>query len=225
MRFTAAAGSPVATAAGPWGLASADFNGDGRADLAVANSDANVVSVFLNAGAGRLVPAAASPWPVGGPTTDPRGSSPFDVTAADVNGDGHVDLISADTRAHTVTILLGDGVGGFARHPASPVRVGALFPRRVRAADLDRDGRLDLVTANESGNLSLLRGDGQGGFVPVAGSPLFEPGTVYEVAVGDLDGGGGPDLVVCGTSFGLTVTRNAVLLRRTRWGEPPRPAE
>ncbi len=221
MRFTAPEGSPFATPAGPWGLASADFNGDRRADLAVANSGAGVVSVFLNRGAGRFVPAPASPWPVGGPTRDSRGSSPFDLTTADVNRDGHADLISADTRSHTITVFLGDGTGGFTPHASSPVAVGGLFPRRVRAADFDQDGRLDLVTANESGNLSLLAGDGTGGFVPVLGSPLFEPGSVYSVAVADLTGDGAPDLVACGSTFGLTVTGHAALFRRTRWGSQP----
>ncbi len=215
-RFHEAAASPLATDAAPWGLALADFNADRLDDLAVAHSGASTVAVWLNNGAGKFTPAPASPWRVGKDSASPGESCPFDLTTADLNRDDLPDLISADTRTHSVTVLLGDGRGGFRRTPQSLAMVGSAFPRRVLAGDVTGDGLLDLVTANESGNLSVLRGDGRGGLVPLPNSPLFEPGPVHGLAVADLDGDGRLDVVAGSPFFGVTLTRNAVLTRRAR---------
>jgi hypothetical protein len=215
-QFRAARDLPLPTGSAPWGLAVADFDRDGLQDLAVSYSGAGAVAVYLNAGGGRFVEAAGSPWRVGKESLASPESNPFDLTVADLNADGLADLISADTRSHSVTVLCGDGRGGFQRTPQSLVMVGGAFPRRVLAGDFNGDRFLDLSTANEAGNISLLAGDGRGGLVPVPASPFFEPGAVHGLAWGDLDGDGRPDLVACGPAFGVTVTRNAALTRRTR---------
>lgn len=214
--FRAARDLPLPTGSAPWGLAVADFDRDGLQDLAVSYSGAGAVAVYLNAGGGRFVEAAGSPWRVGKESLASPESNPFDLTVADLNADGLADLISADTRSHSVTVLCGDGRGGFQRTPQSLVMVGGAFPRRVLAGDFNGDRFPDLSTANEAGNISLLAGDGRGGLVPVPASPFFEPGAVHGLAWGDLDGDGRPDLVACGPAFGVTVTRNAALTRRTR---------
>lgn len=224
-RFREADASSVATGPAPWGLAVADFNNDRLLDLAVSNSGTNTVSLYLNGGGGRFGEAPGSPYAVGKESVTSRESSPFDITAADMNEDGVVDLVSADTRSHSVTLLFGNGRGGFVRTPGSVVMVGAVFPRRILAADFNGDHHLDLATANESGSVSVLAGDGKGGIQPFPVSPIFEPGFAHSLAAGDLDGDGRLDLVTCGPYFGLALTRNRVLLRNSHWAGRPSSAE
>jgi hypothetical protein len=214
--FAEAKGSPFAAGPAPWGLAVADFNEDGHPDLAVANADASTVSVFINQGDGRFLPAKNSPFNVGTLAAAPPGSNPFDVTTADVNRDGHADLMSADTRTDTITVLLGDGRGNFTLGRGSPIKVGVELPLKVVTGDFNRDGWPDLAVVNAVGAVAVLAGDGAGGFAPFTGSPVFLPGLARGLTVGDLDGDGAPDLVGCGPGFGVCVILNSELARRLR---------
>lgn len=132
------------------------------------------------------------------------------MTAADFNGDGKLDLAVADYHTQKVSILLGNGLGGF----AAPVSydTGA-NPSSVVSADFNGDGKLDLALAStplngSQGNLvSLLLGKGDGTF----GTPaLFGTGSqAYSLVVGDFDQGGVADLAVAnGYSNTVTVLLN-----------------
>src|SRR5207244_335105 len=91
------------------------------------------------------------------------GSFPRSVAIGDVNGDGKPDLAVANSNSNTLSVLLGDGTGGFGA--ATNFSVGGPAPFFVAVADLNRDGKLDIVTANESNNnVSVLLGDGAGSF-------------------------------------------------------------
>jgi FG-GAP-like repeat/Bacterial Ig-like domain (group 3)/FG-GAP repeat len=120
------------------------------------------------------------------------GDFPVAVAVGDFNGDGIADLAVTNQRDNTVSILLGDGHGGFT--PATPVAVGS-FPGPVAVGDFDGDGHADLAVVNiTSNNVSILLGNGTGGFssaalVPVGSGP-------YAVAVGDFNGDGIADLAV-----------------------------
>src|SRR5262249_28100427 len=94
-----------ATGTSPWGVAVGDFNGDGKADLAVANRGANSVSVLLGNGDGTFQPRTDIALLV----------TPLAVTVGDFNGDGKADLAVATQISNTddLTILLGTGTGGF----------------------------------------------------------------------------------------------------------------
>ena len=72
-------------------------------------------------------------------------SRPICVVAADVNGDGKLDLISANYGANTLTVLTNNGSGGFGSNATLSVGSG---PTCVVAADVDGDGKLDLISAN-----------------------------------------------------------------------------
>ncbi|MDQ3749603.1 MAG: VCBS repeat-containing protein [Acidobacteriota bacterium] len=136
--FSAATNFPVGTV--PYSVTTGDFNEDGRLDLATANAFSNTVSVLLGDGAGGF--SAATNFPVGG-------IAPFSVTAGDFNGDGRLDLAVANASvfSNTVSVLLGNGAGGFSAATIFPVGNG---PRSVTTGDFNGDGRLDLAVANAS---------------------------------------------------------------------------
>ena len=146
-QFTGAPGSPFPAGSSPDFVAVGDFNGDGHPDLAVANLESNNVTVLLGSAMGVFAAAPGSPFPVG--------SSPDSVAVGDFNGDGNLDLAVANKGDGTVTVLLGNGRGGFTA-AGSPLIVGSK-PYSVVAADFNGDGRLDLAVANlESDTVSIL---------------------------------------------------------------------
>jgi len=125
------------------------------------------------------------------------GTAPGSVEIADVNGDGNPDIIVANEQSNDVSILLGDGKGGFTQAKASPFAAGHA-PNDTAVGDFNRDGKFDLAFANhEEKYLTVLLGDGQGGFTHVQNSPFaadVKPHT-HGVATGDLNGDGNLDLV------------------------------
>ena len=142
---------------GPRWVSVADVNRDGNPDIVVANADSGTVSVLLGDGIGHLHEAAGSPFAAG--------SLPNDIGIADMNGDGNLDLIVANHQSPYLTILLGDGRGGFRPSHDSPIDVHSTpHPHGVAVADFNGDGKPD-VAADSWGNnqIELLLGDGKGG--------------------------------------------------------------
>ncbi|MGA9423978.1 MAG: VCBS repeat-containing protein, partial [Terracidiphilus sp.] len=163
-----------------------DFNQDGKLDIAVTDGgyseSANLVSILLGNGDGT--------FRAGPESTFATGSNPWQIVAADFNGDGILDLAIANYDDDTITILLGNGDGTFAPAPGSPVVVGR-NPFGLAAADLNSDGKLDLVVANQTdSNLSILLGNGDGTFTPAPGSPLALGAIPFSIAVGDFNSSG-----------------------------------
>src|SRR5579871_1324199 len=128
------------------------------------------------------------------PLATGSGISPTAVAVGDFNGDGFQDLAVADggNNGNTVTILLGTGTGVFST--GKILTVGS-DPVGLVAADLNKDGNLDLAVVNyNSGTVSVMLGNGKGDFGPASNFNVGkEP---YAVAVGDFNADGTPDLAV-----------------------------
>ncbi len=200
---------------GPANFVVADVNGDGRPDLVVANAGEHTVTVRLAdpARPGFFLPALVLSTP---------GRIPLDVAVGDLNGDGLTDIVVAAsfdpgatmiptpvptvmvdiavaTTANTVSVLLQTAAGVIAS--AVDYTTG-VQPVAIKAADLDGDGKLDLLTANFGAAINpgtqglsvLMQGSTAGTFLAPAHYVTGYRSTA--LAVGDLNGDGKPDVAV-----------------------------
>ena len=121
-----------------------------------------------------------------------------------------MDIAAVDSGSHTVTIYLGNGTGGFTASAGGPFQTGS-SPVAVVAVDLNRDGKVDLVIANQGGlnALTVLLGNGAGGFTAAAGSPFAVGFSPTSLAFGDFNNDGTPRVAVAG----LTSTQFTKLKR------------
>ncbi|MGA2001938.1 MAG: FG-GAP-like repeat-containing protein [Terriglobales bacterium] len=175
-------------------VAIADLNGDGRLDLAVADSQG--VSVLLGNGDGTFQPPVSYNL-----------CCATSVAIADVNGDGKPDIVVANYGS--VGVLLGNGDGTF--QSAMLYGSGGYgYAWSVAVGDVNGDGKPDLIVSNEwtspgdiNGAAGVLLGNGDGTFQPVV--PFYSGGTSsFAVAVADVNGDGKPDLLIA-NSFSSTV--------------------
>ena len=182
-----AAPKSYATGFWPSGLAVADVNGDGSADLATANygEGANSVLVLVNGGSGRF--REGREYVVG--------ESPGSVAIGELNGDRKPDLAVANEEANSVSVLLNSGDGTFP--PLRDYLTGEA-PASVAIGDLNSNGRRDLATANfvvpdanitgVPGTVSVLLNSGDGGFLPKVNYRTGQ--RPLQVVIGDLTGDG-----------------------------------
>ena len=192
-------------------IAVSDFDRDGIDDLAIASDSAKVV-VLLGNGDGTF---AQQPTIILVP--DPGFVVVSDIDAADVNGDGLVDLVAAaGTNGSKTAVLTGNGDGTFRLPPLLLVDPNLSVPQYQEVADYNGDGRQDLAICVGNGTWGLIQirnGNGAGGFgAPVfyqVPPPLSSIGCVGLVA-SDLNNDGKPDLNISigGAASGLAVLRN-----------------
>jgi hypothetical protein len=241
--FGSLIGIPVPTSAGPVrSIVAGDF-GNGHIDLALAggqgydnqptSADPACAAIFLNDGSGNFTFAGSY---VATPTPDPGGGSgqgdivnPEHINAADLRHNGITDLVISDYD-HNIDVFLGNGNGtfqsavGYTTETAG--QVGG-YPRGVDFADLNHDGKLDIV-ADDSGNpnadqstpepgsVGVLYGNGDGTFqAPVQYTPYQFPGSV---ATGDFNGDGWSDVAVTQNFDGHSV---GVLLNQPHTANQP----
>jgi uncharacterized repeat protein (TIGR01451 family) len=168
-------------------VAVADFDGDGKADVALSIQGAANILVLLGNGDGTF--KAPKSYATAIPTW---------IAAGDFNGDGKQDLAATTGLNSSVSILLGNGDGTFQNAVNYPVGGDAVF---VAVADFNGDGKADLAVANRAGSVSILLGRGDGTFRTEIDQPISNPSAL---ALGDWNGDGIVDLAVA-TNSGVTI--------------------
>jgi hypothetical protein len=177
----------LSTGTNPQTIVTGDFNKDGKTDFALVDysgGNAGFVSVFLGNGDGTFQPK--SDYAVG--------AGPDALAAADVNGDGVLDLVAGNDTGFSVSVLIGKGDGTF---KAKQDYTAGRYPHGVALGDFNGDHAPDIAVANEGDNtvgVLLNNGDGTFGSMKTFGADA-EP---YSVATGDFNGDGSTDLAVAG---------------------------
>jgi hypothetical protein len=175
-------------------LAAADFNHDGKQDLAIGTSGG--VGIMLGNGDGTFQPISAE-----------RKGQIGSLLVADFNKDGEPDVAGVGTNPSgqgVVSVYLGDGQGIM---PAKTTVIGSFVPMSAVASDFDADGIPDLAvtTGGVPGSVALLRGKGTGSFK----TTIYQEGLAQGIVAGDLDGNGTPDLAITtSTEDSVTVLLN-----------------
>jgi hypothetical protein len=170
-------------------LATGDINRDGWPDIVGASHFAGV-QTLLNDGKGGF-----------SEKTLRKEDGYVGAQLADLNEDGHLDLVLLGYGQVGIEVYLGDGTGNWSLYKTLPEpRPGRTLPgRAVVVADLNHDGHLDLVAAFQRWGMYIYYGDGAGGFT---GGPVdfYSATREFEsVAVGDVNGDSHPDIVINGT--------------------------
>ncbi|MBI4585127.1 MAG: VCBS repeat-containing protein [Planctomycetes bacterium] len=166
---------------GPKFVKAADFDGDGRLDLAMANGVSNDVSVLLNAGGGKF--SAASQFAAG--------NLPAGFAAADFDGDGRLDLAVSNRDSKNILLLANPGNGAFEKAGAVDFDEPLLV---LASGDWNRDGASDLAVAAGSRHVWVLMNRGRWNFEKLQ---KLEVGSgPYGVFISDWNGDMAPDLAV-----------------------------
>jgi hypothetical protein len=163
----------------PLGIAAGDFNGDGKLDLVVSNSGAQSVSLLLGRGDGTFQPEVRF-------ATD---AGPDYLATSDVNGDGLLDLAVSNAGSRTISVLLGRGNGTFADQVLYAASDVATPRRGLAVADVNGDGRLDIVASQVlANNVVVLLGRGDGTFQAPLQTPVGLGPTAFTTGDFNSDG-------------------------------------
>lgn len=179
--------------ADPKDLTAGDLNGDGWADVVtVTGTDSSGTATILWGRGDGSFPA---------PDQLAVGRGALAVALGDLNGDGRLDLVTGNSPSYlnpgsSVSVLLGRGDGTF--EPRVDYALDGT-PQQIRLADMNGDGKLDIVAANGSGgtfSIWLGRGDGTLAAADAASFALGNNATLRSFGIADFDGDKKPDLAV-----------------------------
>ncbi|MDI6765294.1 MAG: FG-GAP-like repeat-containing protein [Bacteroidota bacterium] len=180
----------------PWGIAMGDLDSDGKSDLVVTNAGSgNTISALRNMSTtGDIGPTSFS-----APLQFTIGRNPRDLAIADLDGDGKLDIANPNLDDHTVSVLRNMSTTGNISFASRIDFVTSSYPRTTAAADLDLDGKTDLIMNchnSSNGKITILRNISSIGVISFASKIDFDAGQEpIDIAIGDLDGDGTPDVV------------------------------
>lgn len=195
------ASSSPSTGLEPSSIATADFNGDGKMDLVVANygfvqgTPVNGLTILLGNGDGTFTAGPASPL---------INESVFAVAVGDFNNDGKADLAVINATDNTVTILVGTGDGAFSDGRHISISSADIAGQSIAVGDFNNDGNIDLAITNGTNTPTILLGNGSGAFsLPSSGQNTAQ-GCQF-IVVGDFNGDGNLDLALANPNNTVTI--------------------
>ncbi|MEO8085347.1 MAG: FG-GAP-like repeat-containing protein, partial [Bacteroidota bacterium] len=206
-----------ATGSGPNTVAVGDIDGDGKADVAVANYYANTVSVYRNTSVSGLINSGSLATKVDFVT----GANPNSIDMADLDGDGKLELVVANRGSNTVSVFRNTSTSGSITSGSLAAKVDFTtgnIPSFAAVGDIDGDGKADLAVCNNGGNtVSLFQNTSVTGSISsssFAAKVDFTNGTNPRVIIiGDIDGDGKPDVATVNeTSNDISVFRNTSVI-------------
>jgi hypothetical protein len=195
------AGIPLNTKDGVYDscfVTNGDLNGDGKDEIVSANCYDDTITVFVNNGDGTFQQGVY--YPAVGDTYPYPGASPVALSIADVNGDGHNDIVTSNVLSGDVSVFLGNG-DGTVRTPEVGYATGGSPRSPALVADFNNDGKADLVVVDGEFSFVYLQGYGDGSFrtamnyYPKQPDNGVQPNGVA-IATGDFNGDGIPDFVI-----------------------------
>ena len=184
---------------GPGAIVAGDFDGDHHLDLAITNfipvNVRSAVEVLSGDGHGSFAT----------PVSLSTGNGPVQLVAADLDGDGDLDIVTCDLGGNAISVLQNNGDGTFQPHADTPAGFG---PKSIAVADLDQDGKLDLALTtftniSGGGSVVTLRGNGDSTFQPAREYLTGPIGPA--ILAGTVDADSTQDLLVTDLTHHLTV--------------------
>lgn len=181
-------------------IATADFNSDGKFDIAVTRPSDGRVYFLLNDGTGGF-PTDTLSLPI-----IFVGFQVSTIKAADFNNDTKSDLFVITPQSNSFSVLLGNGSGGFTIVAGGSLQGFSSFADDVDFGDFNADGNTDIAVVRSGVNIvNVLQGDGIGNFTSYASAPT--PGTPIFVVVKDFNGDGKPDIAATSSAFENSTTQ------------------
>lgn len=186
-------GSPlgILTGENPLAIAAGELDGNFGPELVTANRNSDDVTIISTDGDG--FPRSVNHFAV-------TGEAPVDLALAQLDADGNLDIVTANRDTNNVSVLWGDGAGGVVATSTLAVGDSPVF---VVTDRIDADGTEDLVVANrDDGTVSVILNQGARTFAPATVLTLPAGASPGSVAVADLDGAGGVDVVASNRTSG-----------------------